>query len=274
MRSPSVYGGAGPPETDTNYHQMHFGLIGKRLSHSFSKAYFSEKFAALGLPHRYDLYELADIADLPRLLENHPGLVGLNVTVPYKQAVIPYVGKVWGDALAAGALNVLARGEWGWEGYNTDVAGFASALKGLIADSGLPRPDSALVLGTGGASRAAQVGLGQMGVPYRVVGRSTGQDLGQQPYLSYTDLPGRLGSFGLLVQTTPLGQYPDIDGALPLIYSELHPGQLAMDLVYNPAQTRFMALCAAQGCRTQNGLPMLHAQAEAAWQIWQRVCGA
>lgn len=250
---------------------MQFGLIGRKLGHSFSKNYFSEKFARLGLPHRYDLYELADVAKLPALLAHQPELLGLNVTLPYKTAVLAYCTTLDPLAAEAGAVNTLVRlPGGGLKGYNTDVLGFGQTLEAWLAELGHPLPGQALVVGAGGASQAVQVALRQRGIAYRVAARRPGTDLAGQPWLSSDDLPGSMSTYGLVIQTTPLGMYPNMETAPPLPYDQLLPGTLCYDLVYNPAQTRFMALCAAQGCHVQNGLPMLHAQAEAAWEIWQQ----
>ncbi len=250
---------------------MQFGLIGRKLGHSFSKSYFSEKFDRLGLPHRYDLYELADVAELPTLLAQQPDLLGLNVTIPYKTAVRAYCTALDPLAAEAGAVNTVVRMPGGrLRGYNTDVLGFGQTLDTWLVELGRSMPRKALIVGAGGASQAVQVALRLRGVAFRVAARRAGTDITGQRWLPYDALPGTLGIYDLVVQTTPLGMHPDVETALPLPYTELTPDTLCYDLVYNPAQTRFMTLCAAQGCPVQNGLPMLHAQAEAAWEIWQQ----
>lgn len=254
---------------------MRLGLIGARLGHSFSAGYFAEKFGRLGLPHRYDLYELADVAELPALLARHPDLAGLNVTLPYKTQVLPYLAELDTLAAEAGAVNTIVRRADGTlKGYNTDVIGFGQTLDAWLAALGRPLPGRALVVGTGGAGKAVEVALRGRGIAYRVAGRRLGQDLTGQPWLPYEALPGTLGNYDLVVQTTPLGMYPDIGTAPSLPYDELAPPTLCYDLVYNPTQTHFMACCGAQGCPVHNGLPMLHAQAEAAWALWQQASGA
>lgn len=250
---------------------MRYGLIGRRLSHSFSQQYFSGKFEAEGLPHRYDLYELERIEELPALLARYPDLVGLNVTIPYKTEVLRFLDGV--DALAqqAGAVNTLRRLPDGrLLGYNTDIIGFTTALEAALARNRLPQPQQALILGTGGASRAVQVALHQKGIPFQVVGRRAGTTLYGNSYLLYEELGDIVPTTDLLVQTTPLGQYPEPEAAPPILYGQLRIGVLAFDMVYNPGETLFLKRCAAAGLHTENGLVMLYAQAEAAWAIWQQ----
>lgn len=250
---------------------MRYGLIGRRLSHSFSQQYFSGKFEAEGLPHRYDLYELETIAELPALLSRYPDLAGLNVTIPYKTDVIPFLDAMDPLAQQAGAVNTLRRLPDGrLLGYNTDIIGFTSALEAALQRNQLPVPQQALILGTGGASRAAQVALHQLGAPFEVVGRQAGHTLYGDPYLLYEELGDIVRTADLLVQTTPLGQYPGPEAAPPILYGQLRIGVLAFDMVYNPGETLFLKRCAAAGLHTENGLAMLYAQAEAAWTLWQQ----
>jgi shikimate dehydrogenase len=245
-----------------------FGLIGKSLSHSFSAAYFQTKFASLGLPHTYSLFELAAINDLPEMLSNFPDLVGFNITIPYKKEVLAFAKKIDSTAHQVGATNVMAKGADGaWTAYNTDILGFRDSLLAWLNELGRPLPTSAWVFGNGGASQAVQAALLGIGIPFVVFARQYGVDLAGnlfRPYSEAEELP--LGQ--LWVQTTPLGQYPGPAETQPLPFWRLGQDNLAYDLVYNPTNTAFMQAAAAQGTPTLSGLRMLHAQAEAAWEIW------
>ncbi|RMF20527.1 MAG: shikimate dehydrogenase [Bacteroidetes bacterium] len=240
-----------------------FGLIGFPLSHSFSKKYFAEKFAREGLVHcAYELFPLERIEDFPALLRRYPELAGLNVTIPHKTAVIPYLDELDEEAAQVGAVNTIAIREGHTRGYNTDVYGFRQSLLEF-----LPRPQGrgALVLGTGGAARAVAHVLRQLGLAFRFVSRSPGKDR-----LTYEALrPEHLKTADLIVNTTPLGMSPNVDSCPALPWEAIGPQHYLYDLVYNPAQTRFLQRGAQQGAHTLNGLRMLHLQAEKAWEIWK-----
>lgn len=245
-----------------------FGLIGRPLGHSFSQAWFMEKFRREGLTdHRYDPYELADIAELPQLLARTPDLCGLNVTLPYKQRVVPFLVQVDPLAAAVGAVNTIAFTPQGLVGHNTDVHGFRTLLAPVL--SGLQEKGSdirprALVLGSGGASRAVAYVLREAGIRFRVVSRSR-----ERGDLTWDQVdPTVIGVCKLIVNTTPLGMHPDTEAAPPLPYAALTPKHVLIDLVYNPERTLFLQQGERQGARTIGGLGMLHAQAEEAWRIW------
>lgn len=241
----------------------HYGLIGRQLSHSFSQRYFTEKFVREGLSgNRYDLFELERIEALPELLAGTPGLRGLNVTIPYKQTVVPLLQAVDPTAAAVGAVNTICIREGRLTGYNTDVDGFRATLVPLIGDT---RP-RALVLGSGGASRAVVYVLRELGIKFRVVSRD--RDTGDMTWDQLD--PSLVGVCPLIINTTPLGMYPDVDGMPDLPMGALGPKHCLIDLVYNPEKTHFLMAGEAQGARVINGLTMLHAQAEAAWRIWTR----
>jgi shikimate dehydrogenase len=247
-----------------------FGLVGRSLGHSFSQAYFTAKFTALGLPYTYALFELENLDNLAAWLAERPALRGLNITIPYKTEILQFADRVEASAQLAGAANTLAKQPDGsWTAHNTDTEGFKEALTAWMAALGRPQPAAAAVLGTGGASKGVQVALSQLGISHRVFGRTDGFDLNGLPILPYPALDDAPLA-ELWVQTTPVGQYPDSKAALPLPYHRLGAGNLAFDLVYNPPTTAFMAKCLAQGVHVQNGLAMLLAQAEAAWRIWQQ----
>lgn len=248
----------------------HLGLIGKTLSHSFSRAYFIEKFVREGLPHRYDLYELPEISAFPALWHD-PELVGVNVTIPYKEAVLPFLARLDASAAVVGAVNTILRAPDGLVGYNTDVYGLAEALHPWLE----ARPDlaerPALVLGTGGAAKAAVWVLQQVYHINKVWQVSRTPAEGQ---LSYADpqLAEVLAGCGLVVQASPVGMYPAVEAAPSLPYEAIGPGHACMDMVYNPENTKFMQNCVSRGALVQNGLAMLHAQADRAWEIWKPFC--
>lgn len=247
---------------------VRYGLIGRKLGHSFSKDHFTARFEQEGLKdHRYDLFELAEIDAFPVLLKAHPELRGLNVTIPYKEAVIPYLDGLDPLAAAVGAVNTIKITGGKCIGHNTDVAGFR-ALIGNSAES-LSDPGSsirprALVLGSGGASRAVGFVLREMGIRFRIVSRS--RERGDLTWDMVDHTVIRLCR--LIVNTTPLGMYPKVNEAPPLPYAAIASKHTLIDLVYNPAQTKFLRHGVEHGARTIGGLQMLLMQAGEAWRIW------
>ena len=241
-----------------------FGLIGRTLQHSFSQTYFTQKFYSQGLAddHRYDLFELADISELPALLRAQPDLVGLNVTVPYKENVVRYLDELAPSAARVGAVNViefLADGRL--RGHNTDVLGFRESLRQFFPGWAQGR---ALVLGAGGAAKAVVVALNDLGVAHWSVTRDP---LGSG--LTYEELtPALLAAHPLIINATPLGTYPQVEACPRLPYEALGPQHYLYDLVYNPSETLFMTKGREAGAHTKNGFEMLQRQAEAAWDIW------
>ncbi|MEY3052138.1 MAG: hypothetical protein RLY31_1923 [Bacteroidota bacterium] len=241
-----------------------FGLIGYPLSHSFSQRYFQEKFEREGLTEcRYELFPLPNLGGLPALLAAHPELEGLNVTIPHKVGVMALLDAVDAEAAAVGAVNVIRVTEGKLTGYNSDVSGFRDSLLDLL---GGDRPERALVLGTGGASRAVVHVLAHLGIPYTLVSRNAGQ--GVADYRSVD--AGVLAAHRLVINTTPLGMHPSTDTCPDLAYDAFTPAHYAFDLVYNPSLTRFLAQAATGGARIRNGLDMLYGQAARAWQLFQR----
>ena len=241
-----------------------FGLIGRTLSHSFSQTYFTQKFYSLGLAeHQYDLFELATIGELPGLLAAHPHLAGLNVTVPYKETVVPYLDELAPSASRVGAVNVIectANGRL--VGHNTDYIGFRNSLRTFFPRHG--EAARALVLGAGGAAKAVEVALRELKIPYWNVTRDP---LG--PGLTYDDItPQLLAAHPLIVNATPVGTFPDVDQCPRLPYEALTERHCLYDLVYNPTETLFMAKGKEAGAQVKNGFEMLCMQAEAAWDIW------
>ncbi len=241
-----------------------FGLIGYPLSHSFSKRYFSEKFAREGIEGAaYELFPIPEIGDLPQLLDRHPDLRGLNVTIPYKEAVIPFLDRLDEEAAAVGAVNTIRIDASGLTGFNTDVYGFEQSLRAFLDDQ-QATVDRALILGTGGAAKAVAYVLQKMGIGFFFVSRRPADDR-----LTYEQLDARvLEKHRLIINTTPLGMAPRTDSRPALPYERLGAGHLLYDLVYNPERTRFLEQGAQHGCPGMNGLEMLYLQAERAWAIW------
>lgn len=241
---------------------MKYGIIGYPLSHSFSPAYFRKKFAGMGLDATYDPFPLADISELPGLIEKHHTLAGLNVTLPYKELVMPFLREIDEVAASIGAANCLAIKNGLIKGYNTDAEGFEQSLVPLLT----PRHSRALVLGTGGASRAIVYVLSQLGIPYRSVSGSEAPGS-----LSYAELTTDIISqHKLIINTTPVGMYPEITGKLPIPFDGIGQDHLLYDLIYNPEETTFLAEGRQRGAAIKNGFEMLVLQAEASWNIWSR----
>lgn len=238
-----------------------YGLIGFPLGHSFSEKFFREKFARERITDcEYRNFPLKSIEEVTRMIAENPDLRGFNVTIPYKQAIIPYLDSLSDEARVIGAVNCVAIRPDGMRGYNTDAYGFEHSLLGLIGEA---RPD-ALVLGTGGASKAVCYVLERLGIRYKTVSRTA-----SEKNTSYADLtPDIIRTHRLIVNTTPLGTFPDVDACPGIDYSALTPGHYLFDLVYNPPVTEFLRRGAAQGAATLNGYGMLVGQAEKSWEIW------
>jgi len=239
-----------------------FGLIGKKLGHSFSKKYFTEKFEKEGITEAgYELYELASVEELPALLNQNQNLVGLNVTVPYKEAVIPFLDQVDAAAARIGAVNTIKIVNGHTTGFNTDYIGFRDSLLEFYSVKGMSR---ALVLGTGGASKAVCTALSDLAIPFKLVSRKA-----SAAAISYEAItPALLREYDLIINTTPLGMQPDINTVPPLPYEALTSQHYLYDLVYNPERTKFLENGSRAGAHIKNGLDMLYRQAEAAWSIW------
>ena len=241
-----------------------FGLIGKKLGHSFSAKYFAEKFEREGLCDcDYSLYELPEIECVKEFMLT-PDLVGFNVTIPYKQQIIPYLDDLDAQAREVGAVNCVKIERDGRRvGYNTDVDGIRLSLDKLLGED---KVGSALVLGTGGAAQAVQYVLRERGVNYKVVSREKGK-----ADLTYDDLDQEvMSAHRLIINASPVGMYPACDNVPNIPYAMLSGSHFLFDLVYNPLTTRFMELGAEQGAATLSGIDMLYAQAESAWKIWNR----
>ena len=238
-----------------------YGLIGYPLGHSFSARYFADKFTQEQIVDcQYLNFPIESIDRLPEMLEQEKNLRGFNVTIPYKQAVFAYLDDLSDEARAIGAVNCVKIGPNGLKGFNTDAYGFSRSLLNLIGD----RRPQALVLGTGGASKAVCYVLTQLGISHRLVSRQSGSNR-----LSYAEVTSELiHQTHLIINATPLGTFPNVKDCPDIPYQALGPDHFLFDLVYNPAVTEFLKRGTDQGAHTQNGYDMLIGQAEKAWEIW------
>ncbi|MDR2498549.1 MAG: shikimate dehydrogenase [Tannerellaceae bacterium] len=244
-----------------------YGLIGFPLGHSFSKDYFSRKFVVEKIDAEYLNFAIKEVNDLERILKENPELNGLNVTIPHKIAVMDLLDEIDDDARIIGAVNVLVfrkdpSGRAILKGYNSDVAGFELSLKPLLK----PSHRKALILGTGGASKAVLHGLKRLGLECLFVSRTE-----QHSCITYSQItPQIMEEYTLIVNTTPLGMYPNCNNCPDIPYHLLSPRHLLYDLIYNPEETRFLSKGQAQGASIKNGLEMLLIQANIAWTLWNR----
>jgi len=240
-----------------------FGLIGFPLGHSFSKKYFTAKFEKEGITScSFDLYEIPQIFDFEQVLDENPELEGMSVTIPYKQDVIPFLDDLDPACEAIGAVNCIKISSEGLIGYNTDYIGFRNSLEKWLEGQSV----KALVLGTGGASKAVKEALKDLKIEFLSVSRTSGNDS-----ISYAKLakdPQLLQTHQLIINTTPLGTFPAVDAMPEIPVDQLNSSHLVFDLVYNPPVTKLMQSCLDAGGKAQNGLEMLELQAEAAWKIW------
>ena len=235
-----------------------FGIIGRPLGHSQSAAHFSKKFSDEGIDAEYRRFELPDIESIAALPEN---IEGFNVTIPYKKAIIPYLDDLSPEARAIGAVNCVVCRDGKRTGHNTDVVGIRSTLDRLI---GSEEVNSALILGTGGASAAVQYALAERDIAFAIVSRDPSRG-----NLTYGDLNAEImAETRLIVNTTPVGMYPNVDDAPALPYEALDGRHLMFDLVYNPPVTRFLKLGQEAGARTIDGVTMFLEQAAASWRVW------
>ena len=242
-----------------------FGLIGYPLKHSFSKRHFTAKFEKEGLiGNQYDLYEIQDVARIKDVLDENPDLVGLNVTIPYKEQVIPYLDDLEEGCREIGAVNTIRINKGKLVGYNTDYFGFKESLINWLPEKQI----QALILGSGGASRAVKQALKDLGISYKIVSRKESDD---SERIGYADLDGEVvAGHPLIINTTPVGTYPDVM-EMPEFPIHLITGQHRVyDLIYNPEETLLMRSAKEKGALIKNGMEMLHLQAEAAWEIWNR----
>ena len=244
-----------------------YGLIGYPLGHSFSRKFFTEKFEKEGIDAQYLNFEIPNIEKFPEVIKNHPELRGLNVTIPYKQQVMQYLDDISEEAKAIGAVNVVkcqlstVNCQPHLTGYNSDVIGFVESIKPLLQ----PHHKKALILGTGGASKAIRYGLEKkLGLDTLFVSRSAREGI-----ITYEDVTAEvLKEYEVIVNCSPVGMFPHVDECPALPYEAMNENNLLYDLVYNPLETLFMKKGAAQGATVKNGLEMLHLQAIASWEFW------
>ncbi len=241
-----------------------FGLIGATVSHSFSKAYFDEKFFREGLrDYHYELFPLSSIKDIEALLKDTKGLSGLNVTIPYKEQILKYLDEVDGFAKKIGAVNVVKIKDGKLKGFNTDSDAFYETI-----EKWLPKDKTfkALILGTGGSSKAVQEALKKLKIEFKIVSRDA-----KKGDLTYDDLeknPTIVSSSHLIINTTPLGMSPNTETMPPIDFEQIGPDHYVYDLIYNPARTMFLQKAEMHNATIKNGLEMLHIQAEKSWTIW------
>lgn len=245
-----------------------YGLIGYPLGHSFSQKYFTEKFGREGIDARYDLFPLTKIGEVEKLIDNTPGLKGFNVTIPYKQQIIKYLEWMDEEANAIGAVNVVtvrhaADGRVVLTGHNSDAYGFTESIRPMLKET----DKKALVLGSGGASKAVTYSLKKLGVNPIVVSRhpAAGQ-------MAYADIDATvLKDYTVVINASPVGMFPHTDECPDIPYNLLSDRHVCFDLVYNPEETLFLKRAAEHGASVKNGLEMLRLQAEGAWKMWQQI---
>ena len=240
-----------------------FGLLGRNISYSFSKTYFTQKFAAEGIEAVYENFDLQHISEFPEVLRKHPDLKGLNVTIPYKEEIFPFLDRLDPEASAIGAVNTIKFEKTGsLTGYNTDHSVPPGAIKPFLK----PHHQKALILGTGGASKAVNYALKKLKIETLFVSRNPSEN-----GILYGDISEELlKKYTVIINTTPLGTFPKIGDFPAIPVKHLGKKHLLFDLVYNPPQTRLMQLAQPQGATVLNGQKMLELQAEKAWEIWNR----
>ncbi len=248
-----------------------YGLIGFPLSHSFSQRYFTDKFLKEGLKnHAYKNFPLSDIKELPDLLKNHPDLCGFNVTIPYKEQIIRFIDEMDHVSAKTGAVNtvrIIREGdEMYLKGYNTDVYGFVRSLEEWFTARDQSLPERALVLGTGGASKAVAYALFRLNIETHFVSRTAGDGV----YKTYDQLNAEdMAAHRLIVNTSPVGMYPNVREYPDIPYQYLTDRHFLYDLIYNPEETLFMSKGKVLGAAVHNGERMLRLQADKAWEIWR-----
>ncbi|MDZ4758070.1 MAG: shikimate dehydrogenase [Bacteroidota bacterium] len=246
-----------------------YGLIGWPLEHSFSPQYFTEKFKQLNLSgHSYKLFPLNNILQFPELIMRRSDLQGLNVTIPYKEDIINYLDEMDREAAVVGAVNCVrfrqTKGDLLLKGYNTDIYGFEKSLQDKLD---LSKVKHAIILGNGGAAKAAKYVLDKNKIQYHIVSRSIQDD--ENNIITYNQLSDEyIGIIDLLINATPVGMWPKTDEAPAINYAALSSKCLCYDMVYNPEETLYLQRCKEVGCDTQNGVDMLKHQADKSWEIW------
>ncbi|MCW2120096.1 shikimate dehydrogenase family protein [Flavobacterium sp. 7A] len=242
-----------------------FGLLGKNISYSFSRGYFTEKFKTGNFEGcSYENFDLPDITTFPNIInDNNEEIKGINVTIPYKELVIQYLDKLSKKAAKIGAVNTIKITKKGkLKGYNTDYYGFKKSLQPLLQ----PHHKKALILGTGGASKGVAFALGELGIAYTFVSRNLKENT-----INYSQLNEEtFKHYHIIINCTPVGTSPDIDACPAIPYDFFTQQHIAYDLIYNPAETTFLQKAKAKGAQIKNGLRMLELQAEKSWEIWNK----
>jgi shikimate dehydrogenase len=244
--------------------QNRFGLLGRNISYSFSKNYFSEKFSAEKLlDYKYENFDIETIFEFPKIIKNNPNLKGLNVTIPYKETIIPFLDKLSKKAKKIGSVNTIKITKKGkLKGYNTDYYGFEMALKPLLSN----HHKKALLLGTGGASKAVAYALENLGIACTFVSREASEKA-----INYDSInKNTFDEYQIIINCTPIGTSPNTTASPEIPYQYFTSQHIAFDLIYNPATTLFLQKAKEQGAVTKNGMEMLVFQAEKAWKIWNK----
>ena len=241
-----------------------FGLIGYPLTHSFSKSFFSKKFYEDGENDvYYHNYEIKNINDFNSKIKKIKNLCGLNVTIPYKEKVIPYLDGIDQIAEIIGSVNVIKISKNKFIGYNSDYLAFKNTLKKWLPNLNY----SALIFGSGGSSKAVQHALNELGIPFKIVSRKS-----SNKYISYDDLLNRsiYTEYKLMINTTPLGMYPNMDSSPNINFDYINDKHFIYDLIYNPELTELLKKSKSKGANIKNGLEMLYDQANISWEIWNK----
>lgn len=244
--------------------QKLYGLVGKNIAYSFSKKYFTERFLKTQASDCvYDNFDISEIQEFRDVLKSNPTLKGLNVTIPYKEAVIPYLDSLSKKAVEIGAVNVIRFTKSGkLKGYNSDAYGFKKALEPMLQE----HHRKALILGTGGASKAVAFALKELGILHTFVSRQATENT-----IDYTKInAATFENYQIIINTTPIGTSPDVEEFPAIPYQFFTEKHIAFDLIYNPEETQFLKKAKQKGAVIKNGMAMLEFQAEKAWQIWNK----
>ncbi|WP_445454161.1 shikimate dehydrogenase family protein [Flavobacterium sp. 25HG05S-40] len=241
-----------------------FGLIGKNISYSFSKKYFTDKFALGNLDDcSFENFDIETIEEFRSIIANNPDLKGLNITIPYKEAILPFLNKLSKKAAHIGAVNVIRfTKKRKLKGYNSDYFGFMKSLEPLLQ----PHHKKALILGTGGAAKAVSFALDQLGILYTFVTREEKEGMIDYDLINATTFDNHQ----IIINCTPIGTVPNIKEFPPIPYNFFTEKHIAFDLIYNPEETQFLKKAKKKGAVTKNGHEMLVLQAEKAWKIWNK----
>jgi shikimate dehydrogenase len=242
-----------------------FGLIGKHIDYSFSKTFFTKKFKNEGLPHSYQNFDIKAIDEFPKIIKSTTNLKGLNVTIPYKEVIIPYLDQLDETAQKIGAVNTIKLTEEGkLIGYNTDYYGFKKSIVPYLKSN----HKNALILGTGGASKAIAYALKQLGIRFNYVSRTSFNEADYTYDMLTEDI---ITEHQIIINCTPLGTHPNVNDCPEIPYDSISKTHILFDLIYNPQETRFLAIGKQKGAIICNGLNMLELQAEKAWKIWEHI---